>query len=447
MKNCYRAALLVLAAFVFSQAASAGELISSVRAQQRPWPVLSNTMTTTEMRLFAVRTSKAPTIDGKLDEAGWTKAFSVNTFGKIEFRGYSQRHNSARFLYDEKAIYIGCTGQISRWSTWLAEARGRDQDVWKDEAFEIFIDPGRTKKVYYQFIVNAVGSIQEGKGWNARYNPDWKVAVSHTDKMWTAEMAIPYAALEAAAPKAGDVWGINVCRDDKENKQISSVIPVASTFHDATAFAEIQFGDVPPAYLDYFSFDKIVKGNNTFRFKVLGSRVEGTTIRGRLTGMDGKPIGEAREVSASTKGYTEFPFSLARSGKFRLELDLLRAGKKVSSYKFQIMAYEERLMILIPGRTDFYQGQKSINLRFDMRIKAELLPSYRIEVLLKKGREVLRKGAVSRIPGVFISSRMDISGLPVGDYTVEALLLDDSGRRADSTSFNINVIKGILAAD
>ena len=70
-------------------------------------------MTTTSMRLFAVRTARAPVIDGKLDEDAWGKAFSVSTFGKTRLRGYCERANTARFLYDDKAIYIGCEGEIS----------------------------------------------------------------------------------------------------------------------------------------------------------------------------------------------------------------------------------------------------------------------------------------------------------------------------------------------
>ena len=106
MGNRWRARLFILCVVAVARGTLPGEFLSAPEAQTRPWPILKNTMTTVNMRLFAVKTDQEPTIDGKLDEPQWQKAFSVNTFGLLGFKGYSERRNSARLLYNDQAIYI-----------------------------------------------------------------------------------------------------------------------------------------------------------------------------------------------------------------------------------------------------------------------------------------------------------------------------------------------------
>jgi len=448
MKTVLVAIGIGLCAGCGASAAAPKSFISPARAEGRPWQVLENTMTTTQMRLFAVKTDDAPTIDGKLDDPAWRKAFSVSAFGRIQFRGYSGRKNSARLLYDDKAIYIGCAGELNLWHQWLAQARKKDGGAWQDESFEIFIDPNRTRKTYYQFIVNAVGSVQDGKGWSARYNAEWKAAVSHTSKSWTAEIMIPYSAVElAAAPKPGDVWGINICRNDKDIKETSSIIPVQKSFHDATKLAEIEFGDIPAVYLDRFDFDRITKGRNVLKFKALGSGVEGARVRATVTNLEGRRLSGPTETPLIADGITEMPFTITKSGQSCLKLELVKGLRTIGTYELLVIIYEKNLLILVPGQRDFYKGQKSLNLRFDIRLKEEALRLYGIKVYLKKGDDVLGEGTIANIPGLFTAVEMDISHLDVGTYRIEAALVDKSGSTIDMNHTTINVIRGPFARD
>jgi len=445
MNGHWRERLLALSLLALAAEARSEGFLSAPEAQSRPWPILKNTMTTVHMRLFAVRTDQAPTIDGKLDEPQWQRAFSVSTFGLLGFKGYSERKNPVRLLYDGQAIYAGCTGEIGAWHDWLARARQRDQGAWEDESFEVFIDPHRTKKHYYHFIANAVGSIQDGKGWNDRYNPTWRVAVTHTDKTYTVEMAIPYDALETKAPSKGDVWGINICRNDKEARESSSVIPVADSFHDPNSFAEIQFGDVPAVYLDGFSFERIVKGKNVLRFRALGRDVAGVSVRGTLSRLDGKPLGDARDVPLAASGFTSFPFVLSQGGTSLLRLDLVRGNQTLGRYEFHVMMYEGRLLLLVPGGSDFYRGRPHIRLRFDIRLNLQSVASCQLRVALKTGQKVLSEGRIEKLPGAFFSTLMGLSGLNVGEYTIEASLLDRSGRELETSRAPIRIIEDPFA--
>jgi hypothetical protein len=421
--------------------ARAGEFLGAPEPQARPWPILKNTMTTVGMRLFAVKTDQAPAIDGKLDDPAWQKAFSVSTFGREAFKGYTHRKNSVRLLYDDAALYVGCTGEISGWQPWLAQARPRDGGAWQDDAFEVFLDPGLTRKDYWQFIVNAVGSIEDHRGWDAKPNPDWKVAVSHTETTWTAEFAIPFASIGASAPKKGDVWGLNVFRDDKELRESYSVSPVLDSAHDASRFLPLEFGDVPEVFLDFFRFDKIAKGDNVLKFKALGRGVEGAAVKGGVRTMDGKAVGEAREVPLGA-AETAFPFTIVGPGQSKLDLEILKDGKAVGRYSFLINIYEERLLIPVLGGMHFYQGRPRINLRLDVRLKEELLPSYQIELAVKQGANVLKQSRIEKIPGVFSRCDMNVADLAAGRYTLEATLLGPDGKAADRSTAPLDIIQG-----
>jgi len=442
MKTTLRSAIILSAVFGLACCAAGADLLSAPQAIDRPWAVLKNTMTTTHMRIFAVKTAEALKIDGRADEGAWKSAFSVSSFGTLGLKGFTERKNSARLLFDDKALYIACTGELGAWADWLAPQRGRDQGAWQDESFEIFLDPGLTRKTYYHFIVNAAGSIQDGKVWDDRtYNPDYTVAASHDEKSYTVELAIPWAAFDRKGPPAeADLWSLNICRNDKETKEGSSIIPVPTSFHDPSSFAQMQFGEAPQVFLDNFAFDQIVRGDNVFRFRAHGSGIQGAKAIGVLTGPGasaGKP--PVFEIPLVANGVTIFPFKLTDSGTSVLRLDVVKDGKTLNSYRFNVMLYEDRLLLPVTGGPDFYQGTPLIDLRIDVRLKPELLRGKSIAIALKQGDKVLNQATIDRIPGVYFRSKLDTAALPVGQYALHAMLLD-AGKEIQTTTSPITII-------
>ena len=426
-------------------AVMAKDLLHNLRPDHRPWNILSNTLATAQLPLRAVKTRQPPVIDGRLNEPQWEKAFTVKAFSKMRYEGYATHGNQVKILYDDQAIYVACIGQIQAWTEHLAKARKKDDNVWKDEGFEIFIDPGRSQDVYYHFITNAVGSVQDGKGWSKRYNAEWRAATSHSAQSWSLEVAIPYAALEAKAPRVGEVWGMNVARNDKALNEPSSLISMPVSFHDAKKFAPLQFGKAPPAYLDDFAFDNVALGSNILKFKVSGQNVGALKIRGQLQTRDGKPIGSPTEVTASTNGYTKLPYTLSETGEFHLQVDVLKGSAVVVTYGFTVAIYEHRLVILVPGSTHFYQGQSHLPLRFDIRLKEKMLPLYRLKVVLKHNQKLLAQQWVDQLEAVYIRSDMAISDLPLGQYTIEATMFDRSNQDVGTSRSTFEIIHGPFA--
>jgi hypothetical protein len=173
-------------------------------------------------------------IDGKADETSWQKAVWSDYFQDIEGdkKPAPTWQTHFKMLWDEQNLYI--LAELEEPNVW-AYYTTRDQIVFHENDFEIFIDPDNDTHNYFEFELNAQNNLFDlfmpkpyRNGGN--YKIDWdaegfKSAVfvdgtlndpKDTDKKWTVEMAIPFSSLEAgngfSVPKNGETWKINFSR-------------------------------------------------------------------------------------------------------------------------------------------------------------------------------------------------------------------------------------------
>lgn len=182
------------------------------------------------------RTDKPLKIDGKTDEAGWSKAEWTDLFVDIEgsLKPMPRFRTKAKMLWDDKYLYIA--GEIEEPQLW-GTIKKRDAVIFYDNDFEVFIDPDGDTFKYYELEINALATTwdlflvkpyrEEGSGaYNSWDIKGLKVAVElhgtlnnpkDTDKGWTCEIAIPWSVLRESysnesAPKPGEQWRINFSR-------------------------------------------------------------------------------------------------------------------------------------------------------------------------------------------------------------------------------------------
>ncbi|MCE2455724.1 MAG: carbohydrate-binding family 9-like protein [Gemmatimonadetes bacterium] len=185
-------------------------------------------------------------VDGSLDDEAWRAAEPTADFIDIRGEGWPVPPSRTRawMTWDEDALYVAA--EIEEPHLWATLAE-RDQIVWRDDDFEIFLDPDGDGLNYFEIEINALGTVLDlflarpyDQGGSARI--DWDLeglesAVSlrgtlndpsDEDEGWTVEMAIPWAGLvpppdtsagvgEAVAPGAPqpmDEWRVNFSRVD-----------------------------------------------------------------------------------------------------------------------------------------------------------------------------------------------------------------------------------------
>jgi hypothetical protein len=181
------------------------------------------------------RATSPLTIDGRLDEAAWRDAPWTDDFVDIEgdVKPKPTLRTRAKMLWDDTYFYIGADlVEPNLWAT----MKEHDSVLFHENDFELFIDPNGDNHEYYEVEINALGTgwdlllprpyKDEGKPVN-----NWEIrglkSATHlegtlntpgdTDRGWSVELAVPWAALGELArrrspPADGDQWRVNFSR-------------------------------------------------------------------------------------------------------------------------------------------------------------------------------------------------------------------------------------------
>ena len=179
-----------------------------------------------DARLYvAPRAQAAPVIDGDLDEEVWGAAPWTESF--VDIRGEDwprpQWTTRARLTWDSCCLYVGA--ELEEPHLW-ATLTDRDAIIYRDNDFEVFLDPDGDGLAYYELEINAFGTefdlfldkpYRSGGSAHIAWDMEGlRTAVrldgtindpSDEDRGWTVEIAIPWAALRppdglATSPEA-----------------------------------------------------------------------------------------------------------------------------------------------------------------------------------------------------------------------------------------------------
>jgi len=161
----------------------------------------------------------AITIDGKLDDEGWKAAPVAGDFmtPRENTRVPDNEQTEFRMVWDDEKLYVAVRC-VNKTMASLKETAA----VWGTDNFEWFLVPERAHTAHvYQTAISAFNRVFGPK---RRFNDQWhtdtewraeglQTAVERGDGFWTCEMALPFKALKEGAPKAGDYWRVNICRN------------------------------------------------------------------------------------------------------------------------------------------------------------------------------------------------------------------------------------------
>jgi hypothetical protein len=181
------------------------------------------------------RANGAVVIDGRLNEPAWADAPWTDWFVDIEgdVKPKPRLATRAKMLWDDRYFYIAANLEEPHvWGT----LEKRDQIVFHDNDFEVFIDPDGDAREYYEIELNALNTIFDlflertyldggpaDHDWNLE---GLKTAVhidgtlndpSDVDRGWSLELAMPWRSLAVyahtpAPPHSGDTWRVNFSR-------------------------------------------------------------------------------------------------------------------------------------------------------------------------------------------------------------------------------------------
>ena len=181
------------------------------------------------------KAATAVTIDGALDDAAWQKAPWSEEFVDIEgaVKAKPRLRTRMKMLWDEEYLYIGA--ELEEPDVWATLTK-HDSVIFRDNDFEVFVDPNGDTLEYFEFEINALNT-----GWDLFLNKPYKMSgradnsweipglksgirvkgtlnnPADRDEGWSVELAIPWKAFGERArmplpPRVGDTWRINFSR-------------------------------------------------------------------------------------------------------------------------------------------------------------------------------------------------------------------------------------------
>ncbi len=159
----------------------------------------------------------APLLDGGLSDPCWEHAVRITNFYQCVYTSLTKKisgRSEVRMGYTTTDFYIAYKAWEPSTKGIKCAAKLRDADVWADDCVEIFFDPRRDHKKFYQVVVNGLGTIFDvrcaGAGEDKSWNPKIEACPKVQPDAWTAEIKIPLADLEMADIVPGTIFGFNV---------------------------------------------------------------------------------------------------------------------------------------------------------------------------------------------------------------------------------------------
>ena len=190
-----------------------------------------------DLPTYVVRQTRDPvTIDGKLDEAVWSRLPAVGDFRLVKGEGEPQLPTELKLCWDQSNLYLAFTAiDTDIWGT----MRNRDDPIYEEEVVEAFLSSGGDVTRYYEFEWSPHNVIFDARihcpnpwGDRSTMTPDiaWDctgcrsaVQVVGTldrrddiDQCWIVEVALPFAEIGRGGrpPGDGEQWRANFFRVD-----------------------------------------------------------------------------------------------------------------------------------------------------------------------------------------------------------------------------------------
>jgi len=184
-------------------------------------------------------------VDGRLDEPAWRYTVTGGGLAQLDTRNPAPRETTFKLIYDAEALYLGVECHTVTGGKRLMlkpTAKERDAPVFSDESIEFYLQPTKAGS-YFHFAVNSLGTQYDGRGFDSSWNAEWTARTAESELGWQLEMRLPFKSLGVSAPKPGEVWRCNLCRNDRTYQQYLTWAELSRGFHEPENFGELLFTD------------------------------------------------------------------------------------------------------------------------------------------------------------------------------------------------------------
>ncbi len=390
---------------------------------------------------------KPPVLDGVIGEKEWGRAAAVTGFTLLDSRQWSPRQATVFMGFDAKKLYVAF--RCPHEGRLVPEKGARDAlGTQQSQGIEIWLVPPDGQ--WYQFLGRpgeiVVDLSEKGHfGWNGRWEFKEQIRdvaeeiggiLSFRKRLWTAEIAIPFADLGVAPPVEGQTWRVNFTRDygvpkGKRRSRVdwTSWSPIRTGFREVKAFAAAQFQSAAPA-VQVRELGDLGNGDLSIKGACSGQGVR-VSARAALADSDKTLSFKSIDVPAGTN----VPFELADTLKvnettpliYHITATDLATGRVLLSQKIPFTAIAALRVTAIPV---FSKG--TLYLNADASRVAGLPKTIVAEAALFTGGSPTGRTATAAWPGGHLAGdvAIPIAGLAPGRYQAKVFLKAQPGGKA-----------------
>ena len=389
--------------------------------------------------------STPPTIDGEIAADEWREAAAVTGFNQLNKRKLASRQTVVYVGFDDSKLYVAF--RCSHEGKFGAGKPGRDSGCdFQTEGIEVWLQP--PGKQWYQFLGWPAGGIidvskEGGFEWNGRWELKNKVEDSgetvggillFSKKTWTAEVSVPFEDLGVTAPKDGDTWRVNFCRDfsvakgkTRRSDDWTTWAPLTGRFQNVKEFGDATFRSDSPA-VQVTNLGDLTNGDLSVSGAVAGGkgkvRIE---ARAAASGSAKTLSFQSKELTVEQDQAVSFALSdtLKVAGATDIDLDIraedTESGQQIARVVIPFTATAALRLRLIPAIF-----QDTVYAQIDAGRVPDLPKQVRVEAELFKDDA----GTGVSTSEVWTSEKptgdlkLAIGGLEPDDYQVKAFLKD-----------------------
>ena len=284
------------------------------------------------------QTNQPPKIDGRLDDACWKDACTVNSFSIIGRPGEktSAGVSTAAFVaFDTHNLYIGFDCEEPLIDKLVTDTHEHDGPTWKDDGVEIFLNPSGDRTRYVQLAINAAGVVMDAyisqpRGrLDLKYETRAQVKTAQGQKRYTLECKIPFRGLPLASPNSE--WTFHLARNRRAAGQlITSLQSPVTGYHEISRFDPmkgIRHGEYPIS-IESIDFGDGFQGTNLLKAKLKNWSEKKADLTMTLTVGSKGPLKKPFSLAAHAQELLTIPFEVSEKESGQgLKFSVHRDGK------------------------------------------------------------------------------------------------------------------------
>lgn len=150
---------------------------------------------------LAIATAEAaPAVDGSLQDPIWQRLPDVSRFGQMDRARWTGTATRAWLAADADALYVAVRCDEPRMADRRITVRERDGQVYRDDSVEVLLDVDPSDDRYHQIVVNAAGTVYDGRNFDASVDIEGlTVASARAVGGWVVELRIPWRGVDAGS--------------------------------------------------------------------------------------------------------------------------------------------------------------------------------------------------------------------------------------------------------